>query len=215
MNGRPSGTRSTALARAAKKARQGVQICAAAGSVRARSRNHASRCPPMAKRWARSCSSGNVVMKGYLKNPDGHRRSLCRRLVPFRRSRRPASGWLCSAKDRSKDIIISGGENISSIEVEDVLYKHPAVQAAAVVAKADDRWGETPCAFIELRPGATRNGRGDHRPLPRASRQLQSAPTYVSSPRFPRPRRGKFRNSSFARWQAAYEYPCAAGHEPG
>jgi fatty-acyl-CoA synthase len=56
-------------------------------------------------------------------------------------------------KDRSKDIIISGGENISSIEVEDVLFKHPAVQAAAVVAKPDDRWGETPCAFVELKPG--------------------------------------------------------------
>ncbi|MBL8905533.1 MAG: acyl-CoA synthetase, partial [Rhizobiales bacterium] len=56
-------------------------------------------------------------------------------------------------KDRSKDIIISGGENISSIEVEDVLYKHPAVAAAAVVAKPDDKWGETPCAFIELKPG--------------------------------------------------------------
>ena len=56
-------------------------------------------------------------------------------------------------KDRSKDIIISGGENISSIEVEDVLYKHPAVQAAAVVAKPDEKWGETPCAFIELKPG--------------------------------------------------------------
>jgi fatty-acyl-CoA synthase len=56
-------------------------------------------------------------------------------------------------KDRSKDIIISGGENISSIEVEDALYRHPAVQAAAVVAKADDKWGETPCAFIELKPG--------------------------------------------------------------
>ena len=54
-------------------------------------------------------------------------------------------------KDRSKDIIISGGENISSIEVEDVLYKHPAVQAAAVVAKPDKKWGETPCAFIEMR----------------------------------------------------------------
>lgn len=57
-------------------------------------------------------------------------------------------------KDRSKDIIISGGENISSIEVEDVLYRHPAVQAAAVVAKPDPRWGETPCAFVELRDGA-------------------------------------------------------------
>jgi len=56
-------------------------------------------------------------------------------------------------KDRSKDIIISGGENISSIEVEDVLYKHPAVQAAAVVAKPDVKWGETPCAFVETRPG--------------------------------------------------------------
>jgi fatty-acyl-CoA synthase len=56
-------------------------------------------------------------------------------------------------KDRSKDIIISGGENISSIEVEDALYKHPAVAAAAVVAKNDDKWGETPCAFVELKPG--------------------------------------------------------------
>jgi len=57
-------------------------------------------------------------------------------------------------KDRSKDIIISGGENISSIEVEDALYKHPAVMAVAVVAKQDDKWGETPCAFVELKPGA-------------------------------------------------------------
>ena len=56
-------------------------------------------------------------------------------------------------KDRSKDIIISGGENISSIEVEDALYKHPAVAAAAVVAKPDEKWGETPCAFVELRDG--------------------------------------------------------------
>ena len=56
-------------------------------------------------------------------------------------------------KDRSKDIIISGGENISSIEVEDVLYRHPAVLAAAVVAKPDPKWGETPCAFLEIKPG--------------------------------------------------------------
>jgi len=57
-------------------------------------------------------------------------------------------------KDRSKDIIISGGENISSIEVEDVLYRHPAVLAAAVVARPDEKWGETPCAFVELKEGA-------------------------------------------------------------
>jgi fatty-acyl-CoA synthase len=96
---------------------------------------------------------GNVVMKGYLKNPRASAEAF-------------AGGWFHSGdlgvmhpdgyiqlKDRSKDIIISGGENISSIEVEEVLYKHPAVQAAGVVAKPDDRWGETPCAFIELKAG--------------------------------------------------------------
>jgi fatty-acyl-CoA synthase len=96
---------------------------------------------------------GNVVMKGYLKNKPATAKAF-------------AGGWFHSGdlgviypdgyiqlKDRSKDIIISGGENISSIEVEDALYKHPAVQAAAVVAKPDDKWGETPCAFVELKPG--------------------------------------------------------------
>jgi len=96
---------------------------------------------------------GNVVMKGYLKNPKATQRAF-------------EGGWFHSGdlgvvhpdgyvqlKDRSKDIIISGGENISSIEVEDALYKHPAVAVAAVVARPDDKWGETPCAFIELRPG--------------------------------------------------------------
>ncbi|WP_075214268.1 acyl-CoA synthetase [Mongoliimonas terrestris] len=97
---------------------------------------------------------GNVVMKGYLKNRAATAEA-------FR------GGWFHSGdlgvkhpdgylqlKDRSKDIIISGGENISSIEVEDALYKHPAVANAAVVAKPDDKWGETPCAFVELKPGA-------------------------------------------------------------
>ena len=97
---------------------------------------------------------GNVVMKGYLKNPSATAKAF-------------AGGWFHSGdlgvrypdgyiqlKDRSKDIIISGGENISSIEVEDALYKHPAVLAAAVVAMPDEKWGETPCAFVELKPGA-------------------------------------------------------------
>jgi fatty-acyl-CoA synthase len=96
---------------------------------------------------------GNMTMKGYLKNEKATRAAF-------------AGGWFHSGdlgvvypdgyiqlKDRSKDIIISGGENISSIEVEDALYKHPAVQAAAVVAKSDEKWGETPCAFVELKPG--------------------------------------------------------------
>ncbi|HLS87930.1 MAG TPA: acyl-CoA synthetase [Burkholderiales bacterium] len=98
---------------------------------------------------------GNITMKGYLKNPGATKEA-------FR------GGWFHSGdlavvhpdgyvkiKDRSKDVIISGGENISSIEVEDVLYRHPAVLAAAVVAMPDERWGETPCAFVELKPGAT------------------------------------------------------------
>jgi fatty-acyl-CoA synthase len=97
---------------------------------------------------------GNIAMKGYLKNPQATQDAF-------------AGGWFHSGdlavmdadgymkiKDRSKDIIISGGENISSIEVEDVLYRHPAVMVAAVVARPDPRWGETPCAFVELKAGA-------------------------------------------------------------
>jgi fatty-acyl-CoA synthase len=97
---------------------------------------------------------GNITMKGYLKNPSSTEKAF-------------AGGWFHSGdlavtqpdgyvkiKDRSKDIIISGGENISSIEVEDVLYRHPAVLAAAVVARPDEKWGETPCAFVELKPEA-------------------------------------------------------------
>lgn len=97
---------------------------------------------------------GNIVMKGYLKNPDATDEAF-------------AGGWFHSGdlavmqpdgyikiQDRSKDVIISGGENISSIEVEDTLYKHPAVLACAVVAKPDEKWGETPCAFIELKSNA-------------------------------------------------------------
>ena len=98
---------------------------------------------------------GNVVMKGYLKNPEATREAF-------------AGGWFHTGdlavmhpdgyvkiKDRSKDIIISGGENISSLEVEDVLHRHPAVMLAAVVARPDDKWGEVPCAFVELKAGAS------------------------------------------------------------
>ena len=97
---------------------------------------------------------GNIVMKGYLKNPTATDEAF-------------AGGWFHSGdlavwhpdgyieiRDRSKDIIISGGENISSIEVEDVLYRHPAVLEAAVVARPDEKWGETPCAFVTLKEGA-------------------------------------------------------------
>jgi fatty-acyl-CoA synthase len=96
---------------------------------------------------------GNIVMKGYLKNPDATEAALggdwfrSGDLGVFN-----PDGYL-QLKDRSKDIIISGGENISSIEVEDALYKHPAVAVVAVVAKPDEKWGETPLAFVELKPG--------------------------------------------------------------
>ncbi len=97
---------------------------------------------------------GNIVMKGYLKNPAATRKSF-------------EGGWFHTGdlavmesdryvkiKDRSKDIIISGGENISSLEVEDALYRHPAVLACAVVAKPDAKWGETPLAYVETKPGS-------------------------------------------------------------
>ncbi len=98
---------------------------------------------------------GNITMKGYLKNSKATTEAF-------------AGGWFHSGdlavmqpdgyvkiKDRSKDVIISGGENISSLEVEDTLYRHPAVLAAAVVAQPDPKWGETPCAFVEVKPDAT------------------------------------------------------------
>ena len=98
---------------------------------------------------------GNITMKGYLKNPAATQEAF-------------AGGWFHTGdlavqypdgyiriKDRSKDVIISGGENISSIEVEDVIYRHPDVLAAAVVAMPDKKWGETPCAFVELKAGAS------------------------------------------------------------
>jgi 3-(methylthio)propionyl---CoA ligase len=139
-------------AQAARKARQGVRYLA----LEALDVMDPDTLRPVARdgeTLGEVMFRGNVVMKGYLKNKDATDKAF-------------AGGWFHSGdlgvihpdgyvqlKDRSKDIIISGGENISSIEVEDALYKHPAVQAAAVVAKPDEKWGETPCAFIELKPG--------------------------------------------------------------
>jgi fatty-acyl-CoA synthase len=140
--------------RAAKKARQGVRY-APLDDLTVMDASTMTRVPADGTTLGEVMFRGNIVMKGYLKNEAATREAF-------------AGGWFHSGdlgvlhpdgyiqlKDRSKDIIISGGENISSIEVEDVLYKHPAVSQAAVVAKPDDKWGETPCAFIELKPGTT------------------------------------------------------------
>ncbi|MEZ5816359.1 MAG: acyl-CoA synthetase [Hyphomicrobiaceae bacterium] len=140
--------------RAQLKARQGVAYTALDGlSVM----NPATMTPVPAdgETMGEVMMRGNIVMKGYLKNKAATEEAF-------------AGGWFHTGdlgvmhpdgyiqlKDRSKDIIISGGENISSIEVEDVLYKHTAVAHCAVVAKPDEKWGETPCAFIELKPGAS------------------------------------------------------------
>ena len=139
---------------AEKKARQGVRY-GALEALDVLDPESMQRVPRDGETLGEVMMRGNVVMKGYLKNKASTEKAF-------------EGGWFHTGdlgviypdgyiqlKDRSKDIIISGGENISSIEVEDALYKHPAVQVVAVVAKPDEKWGETPCAVVELKPGTT------------------------------------------------------------
>ncbi|SEA34463.1 AMP-binding protein [Rubrimonas cliftonensis] len=138
--------------RAAKKARQGVRY-AVLEDLAVLDPETLAPVPPDGATMGEVMMRGNVVMKGYHTNPSATEKAL-------------GDGWFRTGdlgvlhpdgyiqlKDRAKDIIISGGENISSIEVEEALYAHPAVAFAAVVAKPDEKWGETPCAFVELKPG--------------------------------------------------------------
>jgi fatty-acyl-CoA synthase len=138
--------------RAGKKARQGVRY-PALEDLTVMDPATMQATPADGETLGEVMFRGNIVMKGYLKNAKASEEAL-------------AGGWFHSGdlgvmhpdgyiqlKDRSKDIIISGGENISSIEVEDAFYRHPAVAAVAVVARPDAKWGETPCAFVELKPG--------------------------------------------------------------
>ncbi|WP_018429994.1 acyl-CoA synthetase [Hoeflea sp. 108] len=139
-------------ARTAKKARQGVRYAALEG-LTVLNPETMETTPADGETIGEIMFRGNIVMKGYLKNKAATDEAF-------------AGGWFHSGdlgvmhpdgyiqiKDRSKDIIISGGENISSIEVEDALYKHPAVASCGVVARADDKWGEVPVAYVELKPG--------------------------------------------------------------
>ena len=138
---------------AAKKARQGVRYHVLDG-LEVMDPETMQPVPRDGETMGEVMFRGNVVMKGYLKNPGATEAAM-------------AGGWFHSGdlgvmhpdgylqlKDRSKDIIISGGENISSIEVENTLYRHPAVLEAAVVARSDEKWGETPCAFVTLKDDA-------------------------------------------------------------
>ena len=141
-------------AQAAKKARQGVRY-PGLEDLTVLDPTNMKPVPADGETLGEVMFRGNLVMKGYLKNPKATDEAF-------------AGGWFHSGdlgvlhedryiqlKDRSKDIIISGGENISSIEVEDALYKHPDVKFVAVVARPDAKWGEHPCAFVELKEGAT------------------------------------------------------------
>ena len=140
--------------RARVKARQGVNYVVLEG-ISVRDPETMEEVPRDGETMGEVMFRGNVVMKGYLKNPKASAEAF-------------AGGWFHSGdlgvwhadnyiqlKDRSKDIIISGGENISSIEVEDALYKHPDIVEAAVVARPDEKWGETPCAFVTVKAGAS------------------------------------------------------------
>ncbi len=136
------------------KARQGVRYPVLEGLMVADERT-LKPVPSDGKTMGEVFMRGNIVMKGYLKNPEATAKAF-------------KGGWFHTGdlgvmhangyvelKDRSKDIIISGGENISTIEVESALYRHPAVLEAAVVAREDEKWGETPCAFVTLKDGAS------------------------------------------------------------
>ena len=158
--------------RAQLKARQGVRYAAEDG-VTVMDPATMKEVPRDGATMGEVMFRGNLTMKGYLKNAKATKEAF-------------EHGWFHSGdlgvlhedgyielRDRSKDIIISGGENISTIEVEGVIIEHPAVANVAVVAKPDEKWGETPCAFVMLKPGAAATRRGDRRPLPRQPRLLQ------------------------------------------
>jgi len=134
---------------------------------------------------------GNTVMKGYLKNPSASAEAF-------------DGGWFHTGdlavmhpdhyveiKDRAKDIIISGGENISSLEVEELLYKHPDVMEAAVVARADEKWGETPHAFVTLKPGVQGTTEADIIAWCRAHLAHFKCPRFVTFGALPKTSTGK------------------------
>ncbi len=175
---------------ATKKARQGVRY-AALEALSVRDPVTLQAVPADGETLGEVMFRGNIVMKGYLKNKAATEEAF-------------AGGWFHSGdlgvmhadgyvqlKDRSKDIIISGGENISSIEVEDVLFKHPAVAMCAVVAKPDEKWGETPCAFIELRPGVPAPSAEDIIAWCRQHLAAYKCPRYVMFGEVPKTSTGK------------------------
>jgi len=187
--------------RARLKARQGVRYAAEDG-VTVMDPTTMQEVPRDGETMGEVMFRGNLVMKGYLKNPKATREAF-------------ADGWFHSGdlgvmhedgyielRDRSKDIIISGGENISTIEVEGVIIKHPAVANVAVVAKPDEKWGETPCAFVVLKPGATASA-DDIVKHCRASLATYKCPRYVVFRELPMTSTGKVQKFVLRDWAKA------------
>jgi fatty-acyl-CoA synthase len=145
---------------AGKQARQGVRYPQVDGQIVAEPKTLAP-VPADGRVIGEVMLRGNTVMLGYLKDPNATEEAF--RGGWFHTGDlavQHADGYI-EIKDRSKDIIISGGENVSSLEVEECLYRHPEVMEAAVVARPDDKWGETPCAFVTLKPGAAATSAAD------------------------------------------------------
>ena len=179
--------------RARQKARQGVRYTMLDG-LAVLDPDTKAPVPADGTTLGEVCFRGNIVMMGYLKNPEATAKA-------FR------DGWFHSGdlgvlhpdgyielKDRAKDIIISGGENISTIEIENVLYRHPAILEAAVVAKPDEKWGEVPCAFVTLRADAPETTAAEIIAFCRENWPITRRPSRSSLRRCPRRRRGRCRN---------------------
>ena len=190
--------------RAAKKARQGVRY-APLEDLAVLDPKTMKPVPADGKTIGEVMFRGNIVMRGYLKNPKATTDAL-------------KGGWFHSGdlgvmypdgyiqlKDRSKDIIISGGENISSIEVEDAIASHPAVLFVAVVARPDAKWGEHPCAFVELRRGASAT-EDDIIAFARTRLAKFKLPRTIVFSELPKTSRARFRNSCCAKQQRLCEF---------
>ena len=180
--------------RAQKMARQGVPHVLA-GDCQVVDPETMQPVPADGKTIGEIMLRGNTVMKGYLKNPKDTAKAS-------------AGGWFHSGdlavmhpdgyaevKDRSKDIIISGGENISSLEVEEALYQHPNIMEAAVVARPDDKWGETPCAFITLKPGIDAPTSDDLRAFCREHLAAYKLPSHFVFSALPKTQTGKIQKN--------------------
>jgi fatty-acyl-CoA synthase len=190
--------------RARHMARQGVAM-PTQNEVTVLARGTTQRVPTDGRTLGEIAVRGNTVMKGYLRNPGATREAF-------------AGGWFrtgdlavvhednyIEVKDRAKDIIISGGENISTLEIEEALYRHPAVLEAAVVAKSDEKWGETPCAFVTLKPGAPQATTEDLIQWCRDRLAHFKCPRHVVFTELPKTSTGKIQKYVLREWSKAVE----------